>query len=170
MPRSGRCDSEWKDPAVAVVVAFNLGRRRAMSTDRISYVYFMMSASRRALYIGVTSGIEHRVLQHKNHRFPGFSDDNNTTRLVYFERFTDIRAAIRREKQLKGWRREKKENLIKGMNPTYRDLSAEWYEPKQLESSSPSEKPTANAGSFDSDDHPRANSVRPRSVGRPRSG
>jgi putative endonuclease len=144
-----------------------------MSTDRISYVYFLMSASRRALYIGVASGIEHRVLQHKNHRFAGFSDDNNTTRLVYFERFTDIRAAIRREKQLKGWRREKKENLIKQMNPTYRDLSAEWYEPKQLESSRAKEEPTSttSAGSFDSDDRPRPIATdRARSVGRPRSG
>jgi len=142
-----------------------------MSSDRISYVYFMMSASRRALYIGVTSGIEHRVLQHKNHRFSGFSDDNHTTRLVYFERFTDIRNAIAREKQLKGWRREKKENLIKQMNPTYRDLSAEWYEAKQLECSSPTEEPKANAGSFDSDDGPRPIAGdRARSVGRPPSG
>jgi len=100
--------------------------------ERIYYVYMMQSASRRALYIGVTSKIEVRVSQHKNHRFSGFSDEYNTSRLVYFERFGDIRSAIEREKQLKGWRREKKDRLIDARNPTRRDLSEEWFAPPRF--------------------------------------
>jgi putative endonuclease len=95
--------------------------------ERIYYVYMMQSASRRALYIGVTNTIEVRVAQHKKHRFHGFSDEYNATRLVYFERYTDIRSAINREKQLKGWRREKKDHLIDKVNPTRRDLSEQWF-------------------------------------------
>ena len=100
--------------------------------ERIYYVYMMQSVSRRALYIGVTSNIEVRVSQHKNHRLGGFSDEYNATRLVYFERFSDIRSAIDREKQLKGWRREKKDQLIDKMNLTRRDLSAEWFAPPKF--------------------------------------
>jgi putative endonuclease len=87
----------------------------------------MQSPSRRVLYIGVTSNIEKRVFQHKNHAIEGFSAKYNTTRLVYLERFVDIRNAIARETQLKKWRRSKKEWLIGMNNPHWRDLSEGWY-------------------------------------------
>lgn len=98
--------------------------------DRNYFVYMMQSPSRRALYTGVTSKIKERVFQHKKHLVPGFSDVNSTTRLVYMERHKDIRSAIAREKQLKGWRREKKNKLIEATNPTYRDLAEDWFTKK----------------------------------------
>ena len=91
------------------------------------YVYIMRSASRRALYIGMTNNLHKRVWQHKNHVFEGFSDRYNVARLVYWESFDDVRNAIDREKQIKRWRREKKLWLIAQLNPEWRDVAAEWY-------------------------------------------
>jgi putative endonuclease len=76
----------------------------------------------------MTSNLRKRVLQHKNHIYEGFSDDYNCTRLVYWESFDDVAYAIDREKQLKRWRREKKEWLIVRKNPHWQDLAADWYE------------------------------------------
>ena len=72
----------------------------------------VQSASRRALYIGMTSNFIQRVFQHKTHEFKGFTDDYNAVRLVYWQSFDDVHKAISREKQLKNWRREKKLRLI----------------------------------------------------------
>ena len=99
-----------------------------MNFDRGCYVYMMQSPSRRALYIGVTGNLPKRVWQHKQHLLQGFSSTYNTSRLVYFERFDDIRAAIERETQLKHWRRSKKEWLIEQMNPGWVDLAQDWGE------------------------------------------
>jgi putative endonuclease len=96
--------------------------------EYIYYVYIMQSASRRALYIGMTSNLHKRVWQHKNHVFGGFCDDYNCTRLVYWQSFDDVANAIDREKQLKRWRREKKMWLIERKNPDWTDLAADWYE------------------------------------------
>jgi len=92
------------------------------------YVYMMQSASRRALYIGMTNNLHRRVWQHKTHAFEGFTDDYSAARLVYWESFDDVRNAIDREKQLKNWRRAKKLWLIATMNPRWQDLAADWYE------------------------------------------
>ncbi len=100
-----------------------------MKKERWYYVYIMQSVSRHVLYIGVTSNLEKRVWEHRNHFYEGFSDKYKTVRLVYFERFSDIRTAIARETQLKHWRREKKEWLITRTNPPWRDLSEEWGGP-----------------------------------------
>ena len=97
-----------------------------MNSDRGYYVYMMQSPSRRALYTGVTGNLAKRVGEHKEHLFRGFSATYNTTRLVYFERFSDIRSGIDRETQLKHWRRSKKDWLIQQMNPTWRDLAKDW--------------------------------------------
>ena len=91
------------------------------------YVYILQSASRRALYIGMTNNLRHRVFQHKTHQFEGFTDDYNAIRLVYWESFGSVGNAIAREKQLKRWRREKKMWLVETMNPKWRDLAADWY-------------------------------------------
>lgn len=91
----------------------------------VFHVYIMASASG-VLYIGVTNHLEARVMQHKQKLVPGFSQTYNTTKLVYFEPFTDIRNAIAREKQLKRWRREKKVFLIEKQNPRWLDLSADF--------------------------------------------
>ena len=91
----------------------------------IYHVYIMASASG-VLYTGVTSCLEARVAQHKGKLLAGFSAQYNTTKLVYFEPFCDVRDAIAREKQLKRWRREKKVFLIERANRTWRDLSADF--------------------------------------------
>jgi putative endonuclease len=75
----------------------------------------------------MTSNLRKRVWEHKNHIREGFSDDYNGTRLAYWESFDDVANAIEREKQLKRWRREKKEWLIVQKNPHWRDLAADWF-------------------------------------------
>jgi putative endonuclease len=83
------------------------------------YAYIVGSLTG-VLYTGVTSKLELRIFQHKNGIFEGFSKTYNCTRLLYFERYDDIRKAIAREKRLKGWRREKKLNLIRTTNPDFK--------------------------------------------------
>ena len=96
-----------------------------MASSRTYYFYLMASASG-VLYAGVTNNVQRRVSEHKQKKVPGFSARYNVKNLVYFEMFGDIRAAIRREKQVKGWLRKKKIALIQSMNPQWKDLSADW--------------------------------------------
>ncbi len=84
---------------------------------------YIMGSTSGTLYIGVTSTFDTRILQHKNGSFEGFSKAYGCTRLLYSEKYDDIRTAIAREKQLKGWRREKKLNLIRTTNPDFKDLA-----------------------------------------------
>ncbi len=90
------------------------------------YVYIMGSANGRAIYIGVTNDIVRRVNEHKNGLIEGFTRKYRCHHLLYLEHYNDIRAAIDREKQLKGWTRAKKEALIKEQNPERIDLSARY--------------------------------------------
>jgi putative endonuclease len=85
------------------------------------YVYITASISR-VLYVGVTSDLVARVYQHREGTVAGFTKSYRAARLVYFEETSDVIAAIAREKQLKGWRREKKIALIETMNPKWNDL------------------------------------------------
>ena len=91
----------------------------------VGYTYIIGSHAG-TLYIGVTSDLYTRALQHKNGTFEGFSKTYGCNRLLYFEGYEDIRVAIAREKQLKGWRREKKLNLIRTINPDFKDLAETW--------------------------------------------
>lgn len=93
-----------------------------------AFVYFLTNWTGETLYIGVTSDLEKRIYQHKNGIFDGFSKRYNLNRLVYFEQFDDMLLAIEREKQIKNWRRSKKDELVKTLNPEWKDLSDEWYE------------------------------------------
>jgi len=93
---------------------------------RTYYVYIMTNQTR-TLYTGVTNNLERRVLEHKRKLLPGFTRQYNINRLVYFESFGDVRAAIQREKQIKGWLRAKKVALIVAANPAWKDLSDGWY-------------------------------------------
>ena len=88
---------------------------------RVYHVYIMASASRR-LYIGVTGHLARRVQQHRAGELKGFSKKYQMKRLVYTEATSDVQAAIRREKQLKGWLKAKKLDLIESQNPDWRDL------------------------------------------------
>ncbi len=97
-----------------------------MSQGQRCYSVYILDSISGTLYIGMTNDLVARVRQHQNHTFGGFTERYEVTRLLYYERFTDVGLAIRREKQLKGWRREKKIALIEGLNPQWRDLSREW--------------------------------------------
>src|SRR5438309_6825660 len=90
---------------------------------RTYYVYIMASRSR-VLYTGVTNDIVRRVDEHKRSLTPGFTSRYDITRLVYFEEFGDVRDAIAREKQLKGWVRSRKIQLIEEKNSTWEDPAA----------------------------------------------
>ena len=90
------------------------------------YVYIMTNHTG-TLYTGVTNNLERRISEHKNKLLPGFTGRYNITRLAYYEAFSDIREAIAREKQIKGWLRAKKIALIESVNPGWKDLSEEWH-------------------------------------------
>ncbi len=95
--------------------------------DEISYwVYILTNKFNRVLYVGVTGGLDNRVLQHKQKLVEGFTKRYNVTKLVYFEEYQYVEEAILREKQIKGWLRKKKIQLIKSTNPTWRDLSEDF--------------------------------------------
>ena len=93
---------------------------------RFYYVYIITNRSK-TLYIGVTNNLARRVWEHKHAIGSEFTTHYKLDILVYFERFGDIRSAIAREKQLKGLLRIKKMKLIVSVNPTWKDLSEEWY-------------------------------------------
>ena len=87
------------------------------------YVYIMSSLNNSTLYIGVTNDIERRVKEHKSGLISGFTQKYNCCKLVYYEKYSDINQAIEREKKLKKWRRDKKDWLIKTLNPELKDLA-----------------------------------------------
>jgi len=95
-------------------------------SEKTFYVYVLASKSRR-LYVGVTNSLERRLFEHKSKQSDGFTKQYNIDRLVYFEQTTDVLSAISREKQIKSWGRNKKIALIEAINPTWEDLSDEWY-------------------------------------------
>ena len=88
-----------------------------------------MSNKSSTLYTGVTNDLERRVHQHKCKSIEGLTKRYNITRLVYFESTDDGTVAIAREKQIKGMLRNKKIELIKTLNPEWKDLSEDWYDP-----------------------------------------
>jgi putative endonuclease len=90
------------------------------------FVYIMASFSRKT-YVGITSNLERRVWQHKTGEFGGHTSKYRKHRLVYMEEYQWVNDAIAREKQLKGWDRQKKVALIELLNPDWDDLSAGWY-------------------------------------------
>jgi putative endonuclease len=89
---------------------------------RTCYVYILASRSR-TLYVGVTNDLSRRLVEHQRGLVPGFTSKYLVFRLVHFEAFGDIRYAIAREKEIKGWRREKKVRLIQFHNRSWADLS-----------------------------------------------
>jgi putative endonuclease len=94
--------------------------------SRTYYVYILSNVSK-TLYTGMTRDLYRRVWQHRMKQIVGFTHKYNITMLVYYEETSDVNIAIHREKQIKGWRRQKKVGLIESMNPEWLDLSADWY-------------------------------------------
>jgi putative endonuclease len=110
--------------------------------ERAYFVYILASRSR-VLYVGVTNRLLERVKQHRL-GFGDFTRKYRVHRLVHFETFDNVRSAIAREKQIKGWRREKKIRLIEGENPLWEDLAEEYFA-KYSRTAGPS--PAKGAGS-----------------------
>lgn len=92
--------------------------------SRQFYVYIMASASRR-LYVGVTNNRPRRIAEHRAADDRTFTGKYSIGRLVYYEATPNVYAAVAREKQIKGWRREKKIGLIESTNPVWKDLAAD---------------------------------------------
>ena len=86
------------------------------------YVYILANNSNKVLYIGVTSNIQRRVFEHKNKMVEGFTKKYNVDKLVFCEIYNDVQDALSREKQLKGWTRRKKFELINSVNSDFKEI------------------------------------------------
>ena len=80
----------------------------------------------KVLYTGITNNLERRIYEHKNKLIKGFTAKYNVNKLVYFDCTSDVNSAIAREKEIKGWTRQKKNQLIESVNPEWKDLSEEF--------------------------------------------
>lgn len=99
--------------------------------EKTFYVYPMTNRSRVVLYTGITNSLVRRVWEHQNRTVEKFSKRYRVDRLVYFESFEDPRDAISREKEIKGWRRSKKNALVETLNPKWADLSSMLFQPER---------------------------------------
>lgn len=91
------------------------------------YIYILTNKNKTVLYIGVTNDLQRRLYEHENGINPGFTKKYNCHFIIYYEHFTFIQHAIDREKEIKKWRREKKEKLIASFNPDWKFLNEEVY-------------------------------------------
>jgi putative endonuclease len=92
-----------------------------------AYWVYIMSSETRTIYIGTTNDLRRRIWEHRENILPGFTRRYRCHALVFHETYPDPHSAIAREKQLKGWNRDKKNALIFGMNPQWKDLSDELF-------------------------------------------
>jgi len=97
-----------------------------MPLNNTYYVYLITNWNNQVMYVGVTNNLKRRIYEHKNKLVKGFTEKYNVSKLVYFEETNDINSAIAREKDIKKWRREKKNRLVVQMNPDWDDLSLKW--------------------------------------------
>ena len=97
-----------------------------MVSIKYYYVYVLTNWNNKVLYIGITNNLQRRIYEHKHKLVEGFTSKYNLNKLIYFETFEDSLLAITREKELKKWRREKKDELIMEINPNWKDLSVEF--------------------------------------------
>lgn len=91
------------------------------------YVCILANKTNSTVYIGVTNDLMRRLQEHRNDMIEGFTKTYHVHKLVYYESFSDVEEAIAREKQLKGWRRARKDALIESKNPTWEDLAGDWF-------------------------------------------
>ena len=97
-----------------------------MPFTRSYYVYLLTNWNNKVIYIGVTNNLMRRIYEHKNKMLKGFTQKYNVNKLVYYEETNDVIAALSREKEIKKWRREKKNQLVNQINPAWKDLAMEW--------------------------------------------
>lgn len=97
--------------------------RNLVSIEKRYYVYLLTNWNHRVMYVGVTNDLRRRLYEHQDKLVKGFTEKYNVNKLVYYEETNDVTAAIAREKEIKKWRREKKNKLVFGVNPEWNDLS-----------------------------------------------
>jgi putative endonuclease len=97
-----------------------------MSTEHQYHVYLLTNWNNKVMYVGITSDLKRRLFEHRNKSVEGSTTKYNIHKLVYYEATSDVQSAIAREKEIKKWRREKKNRLVEKINPEWRDLSAGW--------------------------------------------
>jgi putative endonuclease len=107
------------------IVRMTEGKKWTVAMEQY-YIYIMTNKSK-TLYTGMTNNLERRVYEHKNKLIKGFTKKYNIIRLVYYEVSKSVEVAIAREKQIKGWLRRKKIDLIESVNPQWNDLSEGWF-------------------------------------------
>ena len=90
------------------------------------YIYILSNWNNKIIYVGMTNDLIRRIYEHKNKIVNGFTKKYNLNKLVYYEYTSDVNSAIRREKEIKKWRREKKNNLIETINKNWIDLSRDF--------------------------------------------
>lgn len=100
-------------------------RRNLKSIMKSYYVYILTNWNNKVMYVGITNNLIRRIYEHKNKLVKGFTEKYNVSKLVYFEETRDVIAAISREKEIKKRRREKKDQLVNRVNPTWKDLNLE---------------------------------------------
>jgi putative endonuclease len=108
-----------------------------------TYCIYILASRSRNLYTGVTNNLERRMIEHRDGLVPGFTSRYRISRLVHFEVFGDVRGAIAREKEIKGWRREKKIWLIERQNPKWEDLAEKLAEERRRDETQRREKAKA---------------------------
>ncbi|MGD8583648.1 MAG: GIY-YIG nuclease family protein [Gammaproteobacteria bacterium] len=101
-------------------------QQRTEKVEKDFYVYIAVNQHNNVIYVGVTNDLIRRMFEHRSGKVNGFTKRYNISKLVYFEQTGDVLAAISREKEIKKWRREKKNNLVESLNPAWDDLSMEW--------------------------------------------
>ena len=94
--------------------------------EKVYYVYLLTNWNNKVMYVGVTNDLQRRVYEHKEKMVNGFTQKYNVNKLVYYEQTSDIAAALNREKEIKKWRRNKKNILVESTNPSWRDLSEDF--------------------------------------------
>jgi putative endonuclease len=97
-----------------------------MNGNKRYYVDLLTNWNNKVMYVGVTNNLERRLYEHKNKLVKGFTGKYNISKLVYYEDTPDVHVALAREKEIKKWRREKKDNLVHALNPAWNDLSEDW--------------------------------------------
>ena len=94
-----------------------------MPAENCYYVYLLTNWNNKVMYVGVTNDLRRRIYEHQNKLVKGFTQKYNVNKLVYYEQTSDVFGALTREKEIKKWRREKKNALVLQTNPKWTDLS-----------------------------------------------
>ncbi|MGD8780845.1 MAG: GIY-YIG nuclease family protein [Ignavibacteria bacterium] len=87
------------------------------------YIYLLTNWNNKVIYVGMTNDLQRRIYEHKNKLIDGFTKKYNVDKLVYYEYTNDVNSAITREKEIKKWRREKKNKLVESKNPKWEEIT-----------------------------------------------